>query len=434
MYLQRSSFGVYYTRIPLAKKARDRGFPHALRISLQTKFRKTASERNAVVCSYVFDFLNNEGSFRSRREFDRDLAALRYGLQRFFRGETGNPPPKLNHSENPSLSASDVKEVSAADSKPRSYRDFAWMIRKYMDYTKGTNVSPKYLKQVEGRLRPLVGFFNDKNPRTLKLTDAMKYQQDLVDNRWSPKTVKEHMRIARQFCNWCVQMDYLNRNPFSGVKAILTEQRAAHEQRDIWTASQLEALFQHESFSNRGSRDDMWIPLILLHTGLRPSEACQLRVEDVCQCDETAIWYFRVTDAGPNQKIKTPNARRDVPVHKTLIDRGFLDYVQRRKRSRKVQLFNCSPTGQDNDWSRNFSHRFNRFLKNKLDYRPGNRPGAYSLRHTFVNALKQADIPEHLAADIVGHSKKSITFDRYGKPSGLKKKARAINAVKFFQS
>ncbi|GAB5479032.1 MAG: hypothetical protein Marn2KO_24990 [Marinobacter nauticus] len=128
-------------------------------------------------------------------------------------------------------------------------------------------------------------------------------------------------------------MKYLRRNPFDGVKPILTENKAAHEQHEIWTSSQLEALLSQKSFSDIGSFDDMWIPLIILNTGLRPGEVCQLRVSDLRQCSDTGIWYIHVSDEGPKQKIKTPNARRDVPVNQALIDRGFLDYFRRRKQA-----------------------------------------------------------------------------------------------------
>lgn len=430
MYLQRSSFGVYYTRIPLPKFARDRGFPHALRVSLLTKSRKIAVQRNALVSGCVLGFLQQPETFRSRENFDRDLRDLRQGLRGFFEGALNHPPSQANAPENPSFSTFS-KASGPTPEKKVSFRDFAWLIRAYMKYKAKTGVSEKYLKQVAGRLRPLVGFFNDRNPRTLKMTDALGYQQDLVSNGWSAKTVKEYMSVARQLCDWCVRMEYLRRNPFSGVKAILSESRAAHEQREIWTPSQLQDLLAHDRFSDRGGPDDMWIPLILLHSGLRPGEACQLRVTDVRQCEQTGIWYFNVSDEGPKQRVKTPNARRLVPVHRLLIERGFLDYLRRRKSARKVQLFNCTPTGKENDWSRNFTQRFNRFLSNKLGYEAGSRPGAHSLRHTFINALKEKDVPEYLVAEIAGHSQRSITYGRYGKPSGLAKRANAINMIEF---
>lgn len=51
------------------------------------------------------------------------------------------------------------------------------------------------------------------------------------------------------------------------------------------------------------------------------------------------------------------------------------------------------------------------------------------MRHTFVDELQQADVSEHIVAELVGHSKKGITFGRYGKRvsvSLLKEKIESI--------
>ena len=37
------------------------------------------------------------------------------------------------------------------------------------------------------------------------------------------------------------------------------------------------------------------------------------------------------------------------------------------------------------------------------------------MRHTFVDELQQADVAEHIVAELVGHSKEGLTFGRYGK-------------------
>ena len=43
----------------------------------------------------------------------------------------------------------------------------------------------------------------------------------------------------------------------------------------------------------------------------------------------------------------------------------------------------------------------------------------YGLRHTFIDELQQADVAEHIVAELVGHSKQGITFGRYGKRVNL---------------
>ena len=39
----------------------------------------------------------------------------------------------------------------------------------------------------------------------------------------------------------------------------------------------------------------------------------------------------------------------------------------------------------------------------------------HSLRHTFVNELKQQGVSEHVIAQLIGHANSSITMGRYGK-------------------
>jgi hypothetical protein len=89
IYLQRNNFVVYYTRIPLAKSARENGVHHTIRMFLLTKCRKTAIERNALICGRVLDFLNQQDSFQSREIFDRYLSATALKAQRQIQGGSG---------------------------------------------------------------------------------------------------------------------------------------------------------------------------------------------------------------------------------------------------------------------------------------------------------------------------------------------------------
>ena len=86
---------------------------------------------------------------------------------------------------------------------------------------------------------------------------------------------------------------------------------------------QLAVNFTQHAYSNV---DDYWIPLVLLHTGARPAEICQLRVSDVMTQDNIAC--LNITDEGEAQSIKNGNSRRLVPIHSRLIALGFLHYVE----------------------------------------------------------------------------------------------------------
>ena len=64
-----------------------------------------------------------------------------------------------------------------------------------------------------------------------------------------------------------------------------------------------------------------WVPWIMALTGARIGEACALRGRDVRQQD--GVWVLDFAS-------KTAAGERSVPIHKGLIDRGFLDFAQSR--------------------------------------------------------------------------------------------------------
>ncbi|MBE4145171.1 hypothetical protein HJ099_10875 [Vibrio parahaemolyticus] len=43
------------------------------------------------------------------------------------------------------------------------------------------------------------------------------------------------------------------------------------------------------------------------------------------------------------------------------------------------------------------------------------RPTLHSFRHTFIDELQQVGVEEHVTSELVGHSKRNLTYGRYGK-------------------
>ena len=78
----------------------------------------------------------------------------------------------------------------------------------------------------------------------------------------------------------------------------------------------------------------IWIPLILLFTGARTNEIAQLYVEHIKE--KEGIHLFKIKDEQEDQSTKNKSSNREVPIHKTLIDLGFLKYVEYQKKLKKV--------------------------------------------------------------------------------------------------
>ncbi|MDO6774811.1 hypothetical protein Q4591_05530, partial [Shewanella sp. 3_MG-2023] len=121
---------------------------------------------------------------------------------------------------------------------------------------------------------------------------------------------------------------------------------------------------------------------------------------------------INVDDSGKGQRIKNANARRSIPIHQTLIEQGFIEFVDKRKKH--PQLFNYKPVGLVEDWSKTYCKHLS-ILQTCIGMKASQRPTAYSLRHTFIDEFKRLDISEHIVAQIVGHANPNITYGRYGK-------------------
>lgn len=73
-----------------------------------------------------------------------------------------------------------------------------------------------------------------------------------------------------------------------------------------------------------------WAPLLGLLTGARVNEIAQLLLDDILAEDD--VYYLNLeSDSESGKKLKNANARRKIPIHSTLIDLGFIDYVNALK-------------------------------------------------------------------------------------------------------
>lgn len=103
-----------------------------------------------------------------------------------------------------------------------------------------------------------------------------------------------------------------------------------------FSSQQLAVIFGHDIFTSHNFKSpyQYWIPLISLYSGLRPSEVAQLHLEDIKHSGD--IWYFDVNDTPPRRLM---SRLRRVPIHSTLIDLGFLVFIDELKKADEKVLF-----------------------------------------------------------------------------------------------
>ncbi|MEF1217367.1 site-specific integrase [Photobacterium damselae] len=127
--------------------------------------------------------------------------------------------------------------------------------------------------------------------------------------------------------------------------------------------------------------------------GLRPAEACQLSTTDVKKVGE--FYCISCSDSNEKQCLKTKNAYRLVPIHRALLDSGFIEYVEERNRKRLKQLFDYKPYGKNHDWSFHYRTHLGK-VQTAIGMKSKERSTAYSFRHTFIDELKMTEIASTL--------------------------------------
>ncbi|HHQ4695853.1 TPA: site-specific integrase [Aeromonas veronii] len=405
MYLSKNASGTYYTRLPLPKSLRDRGLPFAIRTSLCTKDRQLAVDRNLAVAARTRALIAATPADTTPRSFYRWIRA---DLDAF-------KAAGFAASLTPSQSIASPIESSTCPAKGIA---LTLALTQFLDAKSSEGIQHKSVGQLQLRINAFVTWAKGVKADQVTPTLAQEYRNILLrKSDISFKTKTDYLAALKQFFRWCVALDYCSRNPFDGLTAGKRPNKRADEERVRWHRPQLAQLFAslRSKQSQKGRKlkiQDWWVPLLCLYAGLRPSEACQLKTLNVKQVE--GIWCLMVDAGEVDQQLKSANAYRTVPLHSALIGHQFLDYVESRRGQGQVFLFDDKPSGKDDDWAHNITCRFQRHLNDAGIVGQG-RPTLYGLRHSFIDELQQADVAEHIVAELAGHSKTGITFGRYGK-------------------
>lgn len=262
------------------------------------------------------------------------------------------------------------------------------------------------------------------------------------DKKLSIKSINIEIGYMRAFINWAIQNGYYeSANPFIGLA--LKETIRAEEKRHSFSEDQLKAIFGtpiykgckfgnhiHDRFISGSTiiKDSYyWIPLIALYSGARMQEICQLYVQDIKQSED--IWYFDFNADGKDKNLKNLSSKRKTPIHSELIELGLLNHFQKQKEKGESRLFSDLALSSDGTYSNAFSKKFNYLLKRfkiKTD-----RTSFHSFRHTFIDALREANVPREVRQALVGHLNTYSAHDSYGSGVGLKRLHEALQLISF---
>ena len=369
--------------------------------------------------------------------------------------------------------------------KEERYKAGTSTYNKYVGYMKGVvellgydtplrELRPLKVQQLKNDLLQYPLYRHQGKRKHRSLADLM---SDPTVKRLATDTATEYFDRFREVMNEACNLELIGSNPAGKMKIYKKKGRTGTEvaqeqetERVSFTNEDLIGLLKGYVFSGEytGNKRNLtdahfWGILVAMYSGMRINEICQLHISDIKT--DAVRWHGRVfnypfikvgTDHS-SQELKNSNAYRDVPIHQTLIDIGFLDWVKRRRSEvenpAEEKLFEGVRYDSHSKWGRELSRWFNGETvspsEDEPDQEPVKRNGYkdlcidesniqgkvfHSFRHTFTDLIRFAmgldKGSEPISASILGHEHDTSTAG-YGDGHQIEVKAQAINLVKY---
>lgn len=237
----------------------------------------------------------------------------------------------------------------------------------------------------------------------------------------APATINSNLNKLAALMEFAVEERYIKENPARGLA--VADKVKKKDKRHIFSDDQLIKIFSSALYTGcdndkhgynkpgtakpRNTR--FWLPLIGLYSAMRLNEMCQLKVADISVKKGIHVFVVEECDDedGPDDKsLKTDASIRIVPVHPELIKIGFLDYIDRIKQEGHERLFPDLKLDTRGYYSGDYSKWFSRFLIN-IGAKT-KRTSYHSFRHTFREALREADVPPEASRQLGGWTDETV--------------------------
>ncbi len=253
---------------------------------------------------------------------------------------------------------------------------------------RGKNAKPlpdRTAKKYRDHCAAFAKWRKSKNALTVTAMEGKSWIESLQDaGELSNRTVKAMLQNIRTVMNWGRQNDPANffpaGNPLNGIKA--PDYTTLPSYLRAFTMDEAKLVLK----SARQEEKAMfrWIPWLCAYSGMRVSEAGNLRKEDFFEIG--GRWFWKVTTAGA-RSLKTASSERRIPVHKALVDEGLLDFIHTAAGGR---LFK----GETKD-EISVQPRISTWVRGLIpfDKRPELSPN-HGWRHLFEDLCRRDRVPE----------------------------------------
>jgi integrase len=284
-----------------------------------------------------------------------------------------------------------------------------------------------------------------KSPKDLTLTvpEILARAADMPPDRvgLATSTMNRHMTQMGNIANICDAAGFPFVD-FGGVAKLRAKKKGSkRDERPRFTTDEVKTIFSLPIWTGCESEAERllagtavihdstyWVPLLGASSGARREELCGLFLSEIELFE--GFHCVRIEDNAV-RTLKSPDAKRRVPIMPELVRLGFLDYVEALQEAGHIYLFPelraaaaSTPMGDvfDNDWQK--------MRAAALPKAPEEGKVFHSFRHWLNNEMKQAGVAAEIRRDIIGHSNGAdVNSGRYADAASLALMSKALDTV-----
>lgn len=271
-----------------------------------------------------------------------------------------------------------------------NYLTFA-QYQKRLDF-KTLNAYEADLRQFSTRITS--ASIEEITPQTLETFIAELHQ------KYKPKTVKRKIASLKAFFHYLEYKDFIAKNPFNKIQVKFREPVILPKTIPLRTVETfLAVIYQQRTcaktvYQRRNALRDIAVSELLFSTGMRISELCSLKVDDVNLQDGIILIY------GKGAKERCMQIGND----------NVLGILKEYKKEYSAETKNCNHF---------FANQSGRVLSDQAVRRMINKYCSlaaielhitpHMFRHTFATCLLEADVDIRYIQEMLGHSSINIT-------------------------
>ena len=221
-----------------------------------------------------------------------------------------------------------------------------------------------------------------------------------LHQQYKPKTVKRKIASLKALFHYFEYRDWLDRNPFNKIQVRFREPVLLPKTIPLYVVEAfLSAIYKQTlnaktSYQRRNALRDAAVIELLFATGMRISELCSLKTEDVNLWDRTILIYGK---GSKERKVQIGND-------------DVINILKKYKTDFEEEIQGCNYFFVNQN-GRKMSEQSVRRMINKytslaaidLHITP------HMFRHTFATSLLEADVDIRYIQEILGHSSITVT-------------------------